>query len=91
VWTYNSENAAESVQRLNHGRNQSCVTAVARKNLADRGLQPADQLFCFLPFLIGHVGSLSLGAVSPPRGKNIPQKRGNRLDLPIGARGKKDL
>jgi len=50
-----ADEASQSVQRLEHRRDERGVAAVARKNLTDRGFNPADQFFGFLPFLIGHV------------------------------------
>lgn len=54
-----AQEAAQTVQRLNHGREQSGITAIAGKNLADRELEPADKLLGLLAFLIGHVRSPS--------------------------------
>ena len=51
----NADEASQSVQRLEHRRDERGVAAVARENLTDRGFNPADQFFGFLPFLIGHV------------------------------------
>ena len=53
-----AEETAQSVERLNHRGDQRGVAAVARKHLADREFQAADQLFGLLLFLIGHVGGL---------------------------------
>ena len=50
-----ADEASQSVQRLEHRRDERGVAAVARENLTDRGFNPADQFFGFLPFLIGHV------------------------------------
>src|SRR5262245_19621633 len=53
-----AEETAQSVERLNHRGDQRGVAAVARKHLADREFQAADQLFGLLLFLVGHVGGL---------------------------------
>ena len=53
-----AEKTAQSVERLNHRGDQRGVAAVARKHLADREFQAADQLVGLLLFLIGHVGRL---------------------------------
>src|ERR1700680_1667093 len=50
-----AKQASQPVQRLEHRRDERGVAAVAWENLTDRGFNPADQFFGFLPFLIGHV------------------------------------
>src|SRR3990172_1556983 len=64
-----AEEAAQTVQRLNHGREQSGITAIAGKKLADRELEPADKLLGLLAFLIGHVRSPSARSKSLHAGK----------------------
>ena len=53
------EEAPKPVQRLDHGGEERGIAAIARKNLADRDLEPADHFFGLLTFLVGHIPSPS--------------------------------
>ena len=47
-----AEQTAQPVQRLNHRRDDRGVAAVAREDLSDRYLQPANQLLGLRSFLL---------------------------------------
>jgi hypothetical protein len=49
-----AENAAQSIEGLEHRGNQRGVAAVTWKNRADSSLEPGNQIFRFLALLIGH-------------------------------------
>ena len=49
------EQASQSVEGLKHGGDERGIATISRENLSHRNFQPADEVFRFLQFLIGHV------------------------------------
>ena len=86
-----AEEAAQPVERLNHRRDHSGVTAITG-DLADRRFEAADQIFGLLLFLVGHVGCLLQGLSGSSRSSScsVSSRRTSRgverADISAGVR-----
>ena len=62
---HDPEDAAKTVQRLNHARDEPGVGAIAREDCADGDFEAADQRFGFLTFVVGHIHSPRRARIEP--------------------------
>ena len=73
------EDAAKTVQRLNHARDEPGVGAIAREDFADGNFEAADQRFGLLTFVVAHIHSPRRAPGSRRSNSTSPQRHAHDI------------